>query len=55
MPFAVKLHIVNAWLLIAFFPFTRLVHVLVVPNQYLWRKRQVVRWNRDPKTARPVL
>jgi nitrate reductase gamma subunit len=52
MPFAVKLHIVNAWLLIAFFPFTRLVHVLVVPNQYLLRKRQVVRWNRDPKTAR---
>ncbi len=52
MPFAVKLHIVNAWLLIAFFPFTRLVHVLVVPNQYLLRKRQVVRWNRDPKAAR---
>ena len=55
MPFAVKLHIVNAWLLIAFFPFTRLVHVLVVPNQYLLRKRQVVRWNRDPKAARPTL
>jgi nitrate reductase gamma subunit len=54
MPFAVKLHIVNAWLLIAFFPFTRLVHVLVVPNQYLLRKRQVVRWNRDPKTARSI-
>jgi nitrate reductase gamma subunit len=54
MPFAVKLHIVNAWLLIAFFPFTRLVHVLVVPNQYLLRKRQVVRWNRDPKTARLI-
>ncbi len=54
MPFAVKLHIVNAWLLIAFFPFTRLVHVLVVPNQYLLRKRQVVRWNRDPRTARSI-
>jgi nitrate reductase gamma subunit len=48
MPFMVKVHIVNAWLVIAFFPFTRLVHILVVPNHYLWRKRQVVRWNRRP-------
>lgn len=52
MPFAVKLHIVNAWLVIAFFPFTRLVHILVVPNQYLFRKRQVVRWYRRPAVAR---
>jgi nitrate reductase gamma subunit len=48
MPLMVKVHIVNAWLVIAFFPFTRLVHILVVPNQYLWRKRQVVRWYRRP-------
>lgn len=48
MPFMVKLHIVNAWLVIAFFPYTRLVHILVVPNHYLWRKRQVVRWYRRP-------
>lgn len=44
MPWLVKLHIVSAFLLIGFFPFTRLVHVLVVPNQYLWRRTQVVRW-----------
>ncbi len=44
MPFAVKLHIVNACLVIGFFPFTRLVHILVVPNMYLWRRPQVVRW-----------
>ena len=44
MPWMVKLHLVNAWLVIGFFPFTRLVHILVVPNPYLWRKRQVVRW-----------
>jgi len=49
MPLAVKMHIVNAWLVIAFFPFTRLVHILVVPNQYLFRKRQVVRWYRRPQ------
>lgn len=44
MPFAVKLHIVGFYLLIGLFPFTRLVHILVVPNPYLWRKPQVVRW-----------
>ena len=52
MPWVVKLHIINAWLVIAFFPFTRLVHILVVPNHYLWRKRQVVRWYRRPADAR---
>ena len=44
MQLAVKLHIVNAFVLIGFFPFTRLVHILVTPNPYLWRKPQVVRW-----------
>jgi nitrate reductase gamma subunit len=45
LPLAAKLHIVTAFLLILFFPFTRLVHILVVPNPYLWRKPQVVRWS----------
>lgn len=47
MPLMVKLHIFNAFAIVAFFPFTRLVHILVVPNPYLWRKTQVVRWYRD--------
>lgn len=44
MPLLVQLHIVNAFVIITLFPFTRLVHILVVPNPYLWRKPQVVRW-----------
>jgi nitrate reductase gamma subunit len=44
MPHVVKMHIVLAFLIIGFFPFTRLVHLLVIPNPYLWRKPQVVRW-----------
>lgn len=48
LPWMVKLHILNAYAIIGFFPFTRLVHVLVVPNPYLWRKNQVVRWYRRP-------
>lgn len=52
MPLLVKFHIVNAYLTIGFFPFTRLVHILVVPNPYLWRKPQVVRWYRAQWGAR---
>lgn len=52
LPWLVKLHIVSAWVLIGFFPFTRLVHVLVVPNQYLWRRTQVVRWYGFRRAAR---
>jgi len=44
MPWLVKFHIVGAYVVLAAFPFTRLVHILVVPNQYLWREPQVVRW-----------
>jgi len=54
MPWMVRLHIVNAFILIAFFPFTRLVHILVVPNMYLWRRTQVVRWYWPRRTIRKV-
>lgn len=54
LPLLFKIHMISAFLLIAVFPFTKLVHVLVVPNHYFFRKRQVVRWNRDPKTARVI-
>ena len=52
LPWLVKLHIVSAYALIAFFPFTRLVHVLVVPNMYLWRRTQVVRWYGNRSVSR---
>jgi nitrate reductase gamma subunit len=49
MPLAVKFHIVMAYALIGLTPFTRLVHVLVAPNPYFWRKNQLVRWYQAPK------
>ncbi len=52
MPMLVKLHIISAYFLILLFPFTRLVHVLVIPNPYLWRKPQLVRWYWDRKKIR---
>jgi nitrate reductase gamma subunit len=48
LPFVTKLHIASAFVLVALFPFSRLVHVLDVPNPYLWRRPQVVRWYRSP-------
>ncbi len=54
LPWLVKIHIISAWVLIGFFPFTRLVHVLVVPNQYLWRRTQVVRWYGFRNASRPT-
>jgi nitrate reductase gamma subunit len=50
LPHAVTAHIVLAWVLLAIFPYSRLVHVLSVPNPYLWRAPQVVRWRR-PESA----
>jgi nitrate reductase gamma subunit len=54
LPWMVKLHIVCAYVMIAFFPFTRLVHALVVPNPYLWRRTQVVRWYAAWRDVRSV-
>jgi nitrate reductase gamma subunit len=55
LPLMVKAHIISAYSIILLFPFTRLVHVLVVPNPYLWRKTQVVRWNWNRKKIRNPL
>jgi nitrate reductase gamma subunit len=49
MPWSVQLHILMAFVIICLTPFTRLVHILVAPNPYLWRRPQVVRWYRAPK------
>ena len=48
MPWIVKLHILNGFFIIGMIPFTRLVHFLVVPLHYLWRRPQLVIWNRRP-------
>jgi nitrate reductase gamma subunit len=52
LPDAVTAHIVLAWVILAIFPYSRLVHVLSVPNPYLWRAPQVVRWRRAPAAIR---
>lgn len=49
MPLPVKLHMLNAFVILALFPFTRLVHVVTLPLPYLFRPYQVVIWYRQRK------
>ena len=51
LPWIVKLHMLGGFVLVALFPFTRLVHVVTFPITYLWRPYQVVIWNRRPRRA----
>jgi nitrate reductase gamma subunit len=48
LPMVVKIHAVNAFVLVALLPFTRLVHIVTVPLGYLWRLPQLVIWRRAP-------
>lgn len=52
LPIVVQLHIIGAFLIVAIIPFTRLVHFLVFPLNYLWRPYQKVIWNWDRKKVR---
>lgn len=52
MPPMVKFHVGNAFFIIGVLPFTRLLHFLVLPVQYIWRSWQVVIWNYDRKLRR---
>lgn len=52
LPHIIKTHIINAFLIIAIFPFSRLVHMVSLPIEYLWRPYQVVIWNWNRKKIR---
>ncbi|MBE0597285.1 MAG: respiratory nitrate reductase subunit gamma [Desulfuromonadales bacterium] len=46
LPLVVQVHAVNAFVLVALFPFSRLVHLVSIPITYLWRPPQVTIWQR---------
>jgi nitrate reductase gamma subunit len=52
MPIWVKLHIIGSYLIVLLFPFSRLMHALVAPIDYLWRPYQQVMWYWDKKKIR---
>lgn len=47
LPWVVKLHMINGFLVIGLFPFSRLVHLVAFPVWYLWRPYQLVIRNRE--------
>lgn len=51
MPWLIKLHVTNFFILLAVFPFSRLVHILTYPLGYLIRPWQVVIANRKARRA----
>jgi nitrate reductase gamma subunit len=52
LPDLVKAHFAVGFVVILLFPFTRLVHLVMLPIYYLWRPYQVVIWNRRPQQAK---
>lgn len=52
MPWLIKTHVFGAIAIVGLLPFTRLVHFLVPPVSYLWRRTQIVIWNWDRKKIR---
>lgn len=51
-PWLIQIHIISAFIIIGIIPFTRFMHFLVAPIDYIWRKYQVVIWNWNPKQIR---
>lgn len=47
LPWLIKLHVLNFFILLAIFPFSRLVHIITYPLSYLLRPWQIVVWYRN--------
>ncbi|HVP21364.1 MAG TPA: respiratory nitrate reductase subunit gamma [Anaerolineaceae bacterium] len=48
LPWLIKLHVINFFILLAVFPFSRLVHIIAYPIGYVIRPWQIVIWNKKP-------
>ncbi len=51
LPWLVKLHVINFFILLAVLPFSRLVHIIAYPFTYVLRPWQIVIWNRKARIA----
>ncbi|MBP8822367.1 MAG: respiratory nitrate reductase subunit gamma [Flavobacteriales bacterium] len=52
MPWIIQVHIISAFAIVALIPFTRFMHFLVAPIDYLWRGYQLVIWNWGRRSIR---
>lgn len=50
LPWVIKLHVINFFILLAVFPFSRMVHIITYPIGYLIRPWQIVIWNRKVRS-----
>jgi len=50
--FWLKAHVISAFAILGVIPFTRFMHFLVYPVDYIWRSYQQVIWNWDRKGIR---
>ena len=51
LPWVIKLHVVNFFILSAVFPFSRLLHIAAYPFTYIIRPWQIVIFNRKVRPA----
>jgi len=51
LPWVIQLHVLNFFVLLAIFPFSRLVHIITLPLGYLLRPWQIVIWVRRKRPA----
>ncbi len=51
LPWLIKLHVINFFVMLAVFPFSRLIHIFTYPFAYLLRPWQIVIWNRKVRRA----
>ena len=50
LPWTIQLHVFNFFILLAIFPFTRLIHIITYPLSYLFRPWQIVVWVREQRS-----
>lgn len=51
LPALIKVHIISAFVIVGIIPFTRFMHFLVMPLAYIWRRYQLVIWNKKKNPA----
>ena len=52
LPWIIQLHVLNNFIILAIFPFSRLIHILTWPLGYVFRPWQIVIWVREQQTLR---
>ncbi|MBS1248683.1 MAG: Nitrate reductase-like protein NarX [Chloroflexi bacterium] len=52
LPWLIQLHVLNNFILLAIFPFSRLVHIITWPLGYVFRPWQIVVWAREQQSLR---